>query len=317
MKCHVCENEVLETDKYCSECGVVLIQEKVESELITCDKCGKKLKKTDRLCLRCGNVIEEEVLQHKVCHICNQAIGVEDKFCMNCGAMVVDAPKESVFEIRDYRTDNKTTKSKIFTANLIAMIIIVFFGNLAPIFFAIVSLGILGAAIYLFTKERSRKNGWAIAFAALALLFSSFNYTNNLVSHKYALASGERISKQIGIKLHLPEPDFENILIMDGEVIGVTLTEYAFNDIIYELDETEASDIEAVINYNSDKFSNEHIELLYEKFDMVMMQNVDIALVYNNKTKKFELPEKFENYDIIIINYDSDEQVLQILEIKG
>ena len=48
-----------------------------------------------------------------------------------------------------------------------------------------------------------------------------------------------------------------------------------------------------------------------------MIEGVDISLVYEIKNQNYVLPSTFKDNEIIIVNYDADEGVVQILEIKG
>lgn len=70
-RCSYCNAEILENQKYCSECG------KQASDV--CNNCGVILKKGQKFCPECGKA------QIIICKKCNKEIEKGQKFCSNCG----------------------------------------------------------------------------------------------------------------------------------------------------------------------------------------------------------------------------------------
>lgn len=338
MKCEKCNFEVKETDEFCNNCGAkIQVAENENQEVVNeeelmnkehkCDNCGTEYKETDKFCNKCGRrisrgTVEEPFEKPKYCHICNNQVSNEDRFCNNCGAKLStsftnEPTRDIIAERFNYKNQPKAPKSALALWISIGAVGIAFIlSGFIPYFTGVLGLGALGFAIYKLVKEKNRISGWAIAVAVLALMLSGMNIVSDLVAKDYAYESSERVSEIVDVDLPDVEPSFYDITMIDGEVVKVTLAMYDFNDIIYELDEAEARDFVTLIESNPN-FRTDHLDALEDEFDGVMLNGTDIALVYNAQTYTYVLPNDYDNYDLIVINYDYDTNTLQILELSN
>ena len=314
MRCHICNNELNENDKFCNSCGAKVEEDNNEERCLNCDAV---LNPNDKFCSNCGSATLRTEEKKEFCHICNSEVSTNDKFCLSCGARLKRDFGEEEDIIASRFQNNPVTNipddKMVFWISLGAVGFSLILSGVFPVISLIIAVGALGYAIFNFIKHKNKFNGWAVGLGVLALLIGGIGLTNDLITKDYANKSAERISEIVNVDIPNVEPAFYSILIMDGQFTGVSFRDYVNNDIVYKLGEADALEF---INGMDVRFKQENIDLLEEYFSEVMLPGSDISLIYDLENKTFALPDNMDEYNLIIINFDYEENTLQILEIS-
>jgi len=288
-----------------------------------CYNCGKDVKETDKFCGWCGSqVLEEESIKEMGdsmhCHICNSMIQKNDKVCSSCGA-ILNVNDKGVDIITSSANEGYFVKGHISHApiwfSIVALLVsfmLSSFGMILPIITGVVSLGALGFAIYKFVRIRHRLNIWAIGISVLAILVSGVGITNELIEKDYAYERPNIIGELINVEFPDVAPSFYEISIMDGVLVKSTFLEYASNEIILKPTDEQAN--EFIIKYEN-RFTNLDQETFEDYFSDLVLDENYVSIVYDLKNNTLGFPVNMEDYDLIIINYYLDKDLIQILEI--
>lgn len=316
MKCIKCGYEAKENDKFCYKCGNSLI---VENEGLHCE-CGAEITEEDKFCGKCGKRLNEnEVIKNEevlYCKICNSVVDEKDNYCLSCGSKL----KEDVDIISSNKKEpvivGYVSQAAIWFSILCLGLsfLLSSFGILLPIITGIISLGALAFAILKYRRVNHRLNVWAMIISVLAILVSGIGITNNLVEKDYAYKIPEEIGTKLGIEFPDVKPSFYNITIMNGTVTTVVFKGYANNEVVLKLSIDQADLF--VDNYGylfTDVFKAD----LKEYFGDLLIDDAYVSIVYDVDKKTFEFPSNMEeDYNLIIINYYTNEDWIQILEIS-
>lgn len=327
MKCHKCNNMVKLDDDYCSFCGEKLIrEEKRESiyQFAPGEKVDRKTVVTTSSIYKFSEnekIVNDSVLKQAETNQTDLDNTTEDNLDDNAVT-----GKKTIY---DYLNKDKTTSSVITYGsynkdknNYIFVTSVVFLGlsflisSLFPPLFVLFGIGLVVNSILIYNKNKTRKYGWAIAFSSLALILSGFSLFTALIEKDYANSASDRISEITEVSLDLNNPNSYFVSFVDDEQFRAVYTDYLFNEYIYELSEEEIIRFNS-LTQSSSKFREELVSELESKIGDIMIEGVDISLVYEIKNQNYVLPSTFKDNEIIIVNYDADEGVVQILEIKG
>ena len=287
-----------------------------------CPKCNNIASVNDKFCQYCGEQLNTDKLEINDtslnrCKTCNAEVSSEDIYCLECGSKLKEEDAYSNLNINNYeqKYNSKEKSGTSITISSIVLGLSFFVASISPILFIIASIGAIGFAVYIFIKEKTRKAGWSIALASLALLFSISGLVDGLTQKKYAYESADRISEVIGFELPDVEPDYFKISIMDEQITSVTLTGYSFNDLVYVLSDEEASLLESRIELNNTLFSDEYLDDLNSEFITVILPNTDVSLVFDLEKDAYTLPTDLKEYRLIVVNYNYESKTLQVLEV--
>lgn len=276
-----------------------------------------------------------------VCKKCNNVIDDNANFCPFCGenlkkeeSLLVEEVKTSTENNEQNSTTSNTSiyqyssyyqnYNKANDVNLLFVVSIIFavmsllIGSLFADLFFVVSIILIGVTTYNYFKNKNRKNGWTIAFFTLALFLNGASLFFSLTIGKFANNVIERVYDHTGIELVTKKADYYDIAFMNDEITYYQLEErnYLVNNIIFQYIDDYKETIENLIASNSN-FSVTYLNQITNEFDDVIIDGVDVCLVYNIKTNSYSYPNSLSTSEIIIINYDYEEGVLQILEVKG
>lgn len=285
-----------------------------------CQKCDHEIRDSDLFCYNCGSkVIKEEKETKKIyCHICNNIIHENDNYCQGCGAKLNRSSEDDIDIIssRVNIVNNQQNKESnlVLIISLISVGISFIFSGFIPTITLILSLGAFAFAIFKLIKSRNKITGWSVALTTLAIMLSGLNVVNELIAKEYAFETRDRIYEITSIKLPEADPSFYNISMIDGEVVKVNLTNVLFNDVVYQLNDIQANEFETMINTIS-VFNGQNVSYVKEEFKFLLLEGTDVSLIYNIDNDTYDPTEGIKNKNLIIINYDCDSKVIQVLEI--
>lgn len=241
------------------------------------------------------------------CEVCNTEITEKDNYCNSCGAKLVD----EVMVAPVTKTPNT-----IIILSAVSVVVAFIIGQVLPIFIGILCLLLLGVILkqYFVDKDKSIKSKWALALVSLAVLFSIFYTTIDLIKLDYANKSLERINEELNLDLEEVKPVYRYIGSMDG-MENIIYDNYSINELIYKYDEEKANTFLTRLN-NDQRFLLKDVSILKYKFKNLSFLEHDYVLVYDRLTSEYQLPEDYEKADLIIIIYNTEDRIMQILEIK-
>lgn len=274
-----------------------------------------------------------------VCKKCNNVVGENDNFCSVCGERIyieensIEVQTDNEIDNQNSETENfskyqfssyyqkykkESDVNSLFLVSIVFAVMSFFIGAVFSELFFTSSLCFIIVATFMYIKNKNRKNGWTIAFFALTFFINGSVLFYNLTIGKFAKNVTNRIYDYTGIELVEKTPKYYEISFMNDELTYYILEDkdYVFNNIVYQYFDDHKESIENLITSNSN-FSDTYLNQITNEFKDVIIEGVDVILVYNIKTNTYSYPDSLANSEIIIINYDYEEGVLQILEVKG
>jgi len=285
-----------------------------------------------------------------VCKNCGYIVSEADNFCRNCGAKLTEnqenssslksskyifakelVQKNNLYNSKNNNNDQNNEKKyssldKILLVNsivslVVAFLIIPILINLTvygSIFFSIILLFLdilyLVLLIKKYLTEKTRKKAWSIAVTSLSIIICLNYLFMGLGIDKYAKETISRVNKELGMDLIEVKPTSYKVNFTDLETLANF--PYAINSFIYELDEENKFDMENIISLDY-RFSKNCIDNLYEKLDQYLVDDLDVVVIYDLTNNIYNPPLEFTNSKFVIVCYDFDAGVLQILEVKG
>lgn len=124
-KCSSCGALMASTNKFCTNCGLEMIEE--ISSSLTCPKCKRKLPPGNHFCIHCGQTVEisNAIINNEeiTCSKCGNKLKPTDNFCIMCGGAntlqvnpTIDYPTSSIgdaFNPSEYPLYDKTEDQMI------------------------------------------------------------------------------------------------------------------------------------------------------------------------------------------------------------
>ena len=256
------------------------------------------------------------------CNNCNQEINRKANFCPNCGgALTIEL--EAIETVGIDEKSEKVLVNPTYTKTSIGfgiagLVIALFFMGSILVFVA----GVFGVfaiinGIKSFKIQQSRKANWGTIFGSVAvfltIIFLVFNITYIIKANKAALVYSKELN--VNIPYEIPKEYYQH---------SNTFAKYTFKANYYyiSLDDEEASafidEIEEDARWRALPFTvTEKVRLqnlTNRKADFFDFSINGYFICYNRRNGTYSIPVKDENYNCVLMIYDSQNKIIIIYE---